>query len=334
MKIIVTGGHGFIGSALIRFLHQNTSHKIVNIDKLTYASNKQSLKDLDSSERYKFFKVDICDKHSLKDIFENERPNILFNLAAETHVDRSIDGPYDFVATNILGTFTLLEVTRDFLTNIKTSINHPFLFQHISTDEVFGSLGKDGFFNEMSKYDPSSPYSASKASSDHLVRAWGKTYNIPFIITNCSNNYGPFQSTDKLIPLVIKNAISGKNIPIYGDGSQVRDWLYVNDHVSALWLIANKGCKGESYNIGGNNEKTNLEVVNKICLILDRLVPISSKKSYKEQIMFVEDRPAHDFRYAIDSTKLKDQINWSPIETFSSGLLKTIEWYLSEGLDK
>jgi dTDP-glucose 4,6-dehydratase len=328
MRFLITGGAGFIGSAVIRNIISNTDDRVLNLDKLTYAGNLESLIDIKSNSRYEFVHGDICDKPLLDDIFVRFRPNVVMHLAAESHVDRSIDGPSDFIQTNILGTYNMLESSRSYWSSSDDKNN--FVFHHISTDEVYGSLGDSRLFTESSPYDPSSPYSASKASSDHLVRAWNRTYGLPILITNCSNNYGPYQFPEKLIPLTILNALDGKTIPIYGDGKQVRDWLHVNDHAQALYQVATNGDIGETYNIGGNNEKTNLEVVLKICKILDKLVPAhpNNISRYSDLIEFVDDRPGHDQRYAIDASKIEFSLGFSPTETFESGLLDTINWYL------
>ena len=329
MNVLITGGAGFIGSAVIRNIISNTADRVLNLDKLTYAGNLESLVDIESNSRYEFVHGDICDRPLLDDIFARFRPNVVMHLAAESHVDRSIDGPSDFIQTNILGTYNMLESSRSYWSSSDDKNN--FVFHHISTDEVYGSLGDSGLFTESSPYDPSSPYSASKASSDHLVRAWNRTYGLPILITNCSNNYGPYQFPEKLIPLTILNALDGKTIPIYGDGKQVRDWLHVNDHAQALYQVVTNGDIGETYNIGGNNEKTNLEVVLKICEILDKLVPErpNNISRYSDLIEFVDDRPGHDQRYAIDASKIEFSLGFSPVETFESGLLDTINWYLN-----
>ena len=333
MKILVTGGAGFIGSAVVRYLIKHTSYSVVNIDKLTYAGNLESLTSISQNERYAFEKVDICDVKEIKRVFDKHQPDIVMHLAAESHVDRSINGPGDFIQTNIIGTYNLLEQSRNYWNNLGVYAKSKFKFHHISTDEVYGDLPhpdeQDGnlpLFTEKSSYSPSSPYSASKASSDHLVRAWGKTYSLPILVTNCSNNYGPFHHPEKLIPLVISNALEDKIIPVYGKGNQIRDWLYVEDHAAALVKVATQGIVGETYNIGGHNEKQNIEVVEQICSILDRLKPKS--RSYKEQIKYVKDRPGHDMRYAIDGYKIQKELGWKPKESFDSGLMKTIKWYL------
>jgi len=329
--ILVTGGAGFIGSAVIRYIINNTDYKVVNLDKLTYAGNLDSLKSVSKNSRYKFEHVDICDKEKVKIIFDRHQPDILMHLAAESHVDRSIDGPSEFIQTNIFGTYILLEITRNYLTGLNDKKKCDFRFHHVSTDEVFGDLcDRDELFTEDTPYAPSSPYSASKASSDHLVRAWSRTFDIPVLVTNCSNNYGPFQFPEKLIPLVIKNILNGKEIPIYGDGKQIRDWLYVDDHAKALLSVALKGNIGETYNIGGHNEKQNIEVVTTICKIMDELLPSKIKgiDNYEQLIKHVDDRSGHDIRYAIDAGKMLKELNWKPDETFKSGIKKTISWYL------
>lgn len=334
MKILVTGGAGFIGSAVIRHIVKNTKDSVINVDKLTYAGNLESLIDAAKSDRYTFEKVDICDRQELDRVFLTYKPDAVMHLAAESHVDRSITGPADFIQTNIVGTYTLLEATREYWNSLDSNAKRRFRFHHISTDEVYGDLphpddhdGELPLFTEQTAYDPSSPYSASKASSDHLVRAWLRTYGLPVIVTNCSNNYGPYHFPEKLIPLVILNALEGRDLPIYGKGEQIRDWLYVEDHACALYKVVTEGGVGETYNIGGHNEKKNIEVVQIICSILDELVPKSKK--YAEQIKFVEDRPGHDRRYAIDASKMSQELNWQPLETFDSGIRKTVEWYLA-----
>jgi len=326
MRVLVTGGAGFIGSALIRHLIANTEHTVINVDKLTYAGNLESLKEVESHERYSFHQLDILNSEKIKQLFFEFQPDVVMHLAAESHVDRSIDGPTAFIQTNIIGTYTLLEVARHYW----KIANKKFIFHHISTDEVYGDLGRNGLFSETSPYAPSSPYSASKASSDHLVRAWNRTYKLPIVITNCSNNYGSHQFPEKLIPLIILNALAGKKLPVYGDGTQIRDWLFVDDHVRALMEVVTKGKAGDTYNIGGHNEKKNIDVINEICTILDQLHPPRNAgvKSYKELITYVEDRPGHDVRYAIDASKIKTNLGWSPIETFDSGIRKTVQWYL------
>lgn len=332
MKIFITGGSGFIGSALVRYCIKNTDFTIINIDKLTYAGSEDSYPEAIGNDRFIHEKIDICDRLEVKNIFKKYSPDAIMHLAAESHVDRSIDSPSNFMQTNIIGTFNLLEAARNYLKYCSLEIKNNFRFHHISTDEVFGDLHDlNSYFTEDSSYDPSSPYSASKASSDHLVRAWHRTYNLPIVITNCSNNYGPYHFPEKLIPHVILNAIQGKDIPVYGNGSQVRDWLYVDDHVNALLQVLLKGGVGETYNIGGNNEKKNIEVVLNICELLEELAPtkkIEGLKNYKDLIKFVDDRPGHDLRYAIDASKIKSELGWSPTETFETGLRKTVEWYL------
>ena len=328
MKILVTGGAGFIGSALVRHLIQNTSYQVLILDKLTYAGNLASLKDVSGSERYSFDQADICDREALDRILSQFQPDAVMHLAAESHVDRSIDGPAAFVETNVVGTYTLLEACRAFWSGLEGTKRDAFRFHHISTDEVFGDLeGPDSLFTEDTPYAPSSPYSASKASSDHFVRAWGRTYGLPILITNCSNNYGPYHFPEKLIPLVIINALHGKPLPVYGNGQQVRDWLFVEDHARALLKVLEEGTVGETYNIGGHNERTNLEVVEAICALLDQLEPRGAPHS--DRIAFVSDRPGHDLRYAIDASKIERELGWIPEETFESGLRKTVEWYLA-----
>jgi dTDP-glucose 4,6-dehydratase len=328
MKFLVTGGAGFIGSSVIRFLINETNHQVLNLDKLTYAGNLESLSSISTNSRYQFIQGDICDLKLITRIFSDFKPDKVMHLAAESHVDRSIDRPAKFIQTNIVGTSVILECALRYWRSLP--LNNNFCYHHISTDEVYGSLGSTGLFNEKTAYDPNSPYSASKASSDHLVRAWYRTYGFPILITNCSNNYGPHQFPEKLIPLMILSALNGNSLPIYGDGEQIRDWLYVEDHAQALYEVIIKGQTGETYNIGGNNEKKNIEVVNEICNLLDELCPekLNGLKSFKELIKFVTDRPGHDKRYAIDSMKIKQNLNWEPKETFETGLRKTILWYL------
>ncbi len=326
-KILVTGGAGFIGSALIRHLIGDTPDHVVNLDKLTYAGNLQSLASVADSSRYRFERVDICDASEVGRVFREHRPDAVMHLAAESHVDRSITGPAAFIQTNIVGTYTLLEAARGYWGTLEAERKATFRFHHISTDEVYGSLGPEGFFTEQTAYQPNSPYSASKAASDHLVRAWHHTYGLPVVTTNCSNNYGPYHFPEKLIPLMILNAISGKPLPIYGKGDNIRDWLYVEDHARALRLVLGRGRVGETYNIGGWNEKTNLEVVDAICVILDELHPQGAPHARLKTN--VPDRPGHDKRYAIDATKIERELGWKPRETFETGLRKTVEWYLA-----
>ena len=329
-NILVTGGAGFIGSAVIRYLINKTNNNVLNIDKLTYAGNLESLDTVSNNPRYQFLHADICDKSAMTKAFDDFKPDIVMHLAAESHVDRSIDGPMDFIQTNIIGTYNLLEVARNYWQNLTEDKKSSFKFHHISTDEVYGDLeGTEDLFTEATSYSPSSPYSASKASSDHLVRAWYRTYGLPIVITNCSNNYGPYHFPEKLIPLVILNALDGKPLPVYGDGKQIRDWLYVEDHARALYLVATTAKVGETYNIGGHNEKQNIDVVKTICTILDNIKPREDGQSYTQQITFVKDRPGHDLRYAIDASKIQQELNWQPQETFESGIRKTVEWYLS-----
>ena len=328
MKILVTGGAGFIGSAVVRHLIENTEDVVINVDKLTYAGNLDSLKSVSDNSRYHFEQVDICDREKMQEVFDKHTPDAIMHLAAESHVDRSIDGPSTFIETNIIGTYTLLEVSRTYWSNLSGDKKEAFRFHHISTDEVYGDLeGPEDFFLETTPYAPSSPYSASKASSDHLVRAWKRTYGLPTLVTNCSNNYGPYHFPEKLVPHMILNALHGKALPVYGDGLQVRDWLFVDDHARALVLVLKKGVIGETYNIGGHNEKKNIEVVHKICELLEELKP-SKGKPYKDLITFVKDRPGHDVRYAIDASKIKRELGWVPEESFETGMKKTVRWYL------
>lgn len=336
LKILVTGGAGFIGSAVIRHIINDTNHSAVNLDKLTYAGNLESLLSIENDPRYAFEQVDICDAAEVKRVFEQHQPDVVMHLAAESHVDRSIDGPAEFMHTNIIGTYTLLEAARAYWSALPEARKKIFRFHHISTDEVYGDLPHPSdtpdagqhLFTETTSYAPSSPYSASKASSDHLVRAWLRTYGLPTLITNCSNNYGPYHFPEKLIPLVILNALEGKPLPIYGEGDQIRDWLYVEDHARALVLVATTGAIGETYNIGGHNEKTNLEVVKTICETLDKLAPNKTGVVYAKQITHVADRPGHDRRYAINADKIQKELGWVPVETFETGLQKTVQWYL------
>lgn len=357
MKILVTGGAGFIGSAVVRYIIAHTQDSVINLDKLTYAGNLESLASVSADPRYSFEQVDICDRAELDRVFASHQPDAVMHLAAESHVDRSIDGPAEFIHTNIVGTYTLLEATRAYWNQLPEPQQQRFRFHHISTDEVYGDLPHPSdqsdsqsalpLFTETTAYAPSSPYSASKASSDHLVRAWLRTYGLPTLVTNCSNNYGPYHFPEKLIPLVILNALDGKALPIYGPGDQIRDWLYVEDHAQALYTVLTRGSIGETYNIGGHNEKTNLEVVQTLCTILDELAPWHSRKdaaattpsdalerlnasnSYAALITHVSDRPGHDRRYAIDASKIEHELGWTPAETFTSGLRKTVDWYLN-----
>ncbi len=327
-KILITGGAGFIGSNLIHYLIQNEQAEVLNVDLLTYAGNRASLRAVESSPLYHFERADIRDHEMMARLFEAFRPDRVMHLAAESHVDRSIDGPADFLNTNIIGTYTMLDISRSYWEKLSGEEKKAFRFLHISTDEVFGSLGREGMFREDTPYDPRSPYSASKASSDHLVRAWQHTYGLPVLITNCSNNYGPYQYPEKLIPVIILNALQGKPIPVYGRGENVRDWLYVEDHARALLRVLEKGTTGETYLIGGNNEQTNIDVVHKICRLLDKHKPREDGSSYAELITFVTDRPGHDLRYAIDASKIKRELGWEPKHDFESGMEKTVLWYL------
>jgi len=331
-KILITGGAGFIGSAVIRYIIKHTNHSVINIDKLTYAGNLESIENIENSNRYAFEQLDICNSNEIKRVFEEYMPDAVMHLAAESHVDRSIDGPREFIHTNIVGTYTVLEQANAYYSNLNNKKKSAFRFHHVSTDEVYGDLeGTNSLFTENTPYSPSSPYSASKASSDHLVRAWHRTYGLPILITNCSNNYGPYQFPEKLIPLIILNALEGKDLPIYGNGKQIRDWLYVDDHAIALLHVMLNGKIGETYNIGGHNEIQNIQVVKRVCKILDEIAPnnIPNLNKYEELIKYVPDRAGHDTRYAIDATKIADELNWTPVETFESGIRKTVEWYLS-----
>ena len=332
MRFLITGGAGFIGSSVIRHLINDTESQVLNIDKLTYAGNLDSLIDVNSSDRYQFLQADICDAVAIHKIFSDFKPNVVMHLAAESHVDRSIEGPSEFIQTNIVGTYTLLESAREYWSSLADEEKASFRFHHVSTDEVYGDLeSTDDLFLETTAYEPSSPYSASKASSDHLVRAWNRTYGLPVVITNCSNNYGPYQFPEKLIPHMILNAISGKSLPIYGDGQQICDWLHVEDHARALVKVALEAKNGQTYNIGGHNEVANIDVVRTLCGLLEELAPNKPEgvKHYKDLITYVKDRPGHDVRYAIDASKIKQDLGWTPLETFETGLRKTVKWYLS-----
>lgn len=328
MRILVTGGAGFIGSALVRRLIEHTDHEVLVFDKLTYAGVLSSLAPVASSPRYSFVRADICDADAVAKALREFKPEVVAHLAAESHVDRSIDGPGAFIQTNLVGTFTMLNQVLHYWRDLTDTDKAAFRFHHISTDEVFGSLGDEGFFTETTPYDPRSPYSASKAGSDHLVRAWGHTYELPVLVTNCSNNYGPYHFPEKLIPLIILRALNGEPLPVYGDGSNVRDWLFVDDHARALQAVFEKGLPGETYNIGGNAERKNIEVVKAICAILDKLRPRGDGAPYDSQITFVTDRPGHDHRYAIDASKIRADLGWTPSVTFEQGIEKTVVWYL------
>jgi len=329
MRIFVTGGAGFIGSALVRHLIAKTGHEVLNFDKLTYAATLSSVEEAAQSDRYRFLKGDICDADAVRAAIAEFRPQVITHLAAESHVDRSIDGPDAFIQTNLVGTYTMLKEACAFWQRLEGDARKEFRFHHISTDEVYGSLGETGLFTEDTPYDPRSPYSASKAGSDHLVSAWGHTYGLPVLITNCSNNYGPYHFPEKLIPLMIVKALAGEPLPVYGKGDQVRDWLHVEDHVRALQMVFEKGRPGRTYNIGGNNEKQNIEVVQAVCVLLDELRPRADGESYAAQVTTVADRPGHDKRYAIDASRIREELGWEPLDTFESGIRKTVEWYLA-----
>jgi len=329
MKILITGGAGFIGSNLVHQILKKTEHSVLNLDALTYAGNLNSLADLDKNSRYEFVRVDICNAALVDQVIQNFQPDWIMHLAAESHVDRSIDGPETFIHTNVIGTLNLLQAARRRYELLEGDAKANFRFLHVSTDEVFGSLGEAGFFTETTPYDPHSPYSASKASSDHLARAWADTFGLPVIVTNCSNNYGPFQFPEKLIPVVILKALRGESIPVYGKGINIRDWLYVEDHADALFAVVSDGKPGDTYNIGGFNERKNIDIVELLCDLLDEMKPREDGKSYREQITFVADRPGHDLRYAIDASKIKEELGWTPKEDHSSGFKKTVEWYLA-----
>ena len=326
---IVTGGAGFIGSAVVRMIINASDDIVVNIDKLTYAGNLDSLQPVADDPRYHFVQADICDASAMAEVFAEYKPDAIMHLAAESHVDRSIDGPGEFIQTNIVGTYTLLEVAREYWSGLQGDKKENFRFHHVSTDEVYGSLGDQGMFLETTPYDPSSPYSASKASSDHLVRSWHRTFGLPVVLTNCSNNYGPYQYPEKLIPLILQKARAGEALPIYGTGKNIRDWLYVDDHARALILVMKQGVQGETYNIGGHNEVTNIDVVKMLCAILDDRDPAKDGRPYAELITYVADRPGHDMRYAIDAGKIQRDLGWTPEETFETGLEKTVDWYLA-----
>ncbi len=332
MKLVVTGGAGFIGSALVRHLIGHTGHRVINLDKLTYAGNLESVGEAGRSERYRFVQMDILDTQAVRALLAREKPDAIMHLAAESHVDRSIDGPGDFIDTNIVGTYRLLEETLRYWNGLDGAGKQAFRFHHISTDEVYGSLGDTGRFCEATPYQPNSPYSASKAASDHLARAWFHTYGLPVVVTNCSNNYGPYQFPEKLIPLTVVRALEGRSLPVYGKGENIRDWLHVEDHVRALLAVLDKGRLGETYNIGGNAERRNIDVVLAICALVDEISPAANGRPRAEQIQFVIDRPGHDLRYAIDAAKIRDELGWQPQETFESGLEKTVRWYLDNSL--
>jgi dTDP-glucose 4,6-dehydratase len=328
LRVFVTGGAGFIGSALVRHLIANTGHHVLNVDALTYAGNLSSVARAQGSERYRFEKADICNQEQMSALIAEFQPDIVTHLAAESHVDRSIDGPAAFIQTNVVGTFSMLSASLRHWQSMPAERREHFRFHHISTDEVFGSLGMEGYFTETTAYDPRSPYSASKAGADHLVKAWGHTYGLPVMITNCSNNYGPYHFPEKLIPLMIIKCLNGEPLPVYGKGDNVRDWLYVDDHVRALQAVFERGRAGENYMVGGRSERTNLEVVHTICDTLDAIRPRDDGQAYRQQIKYVDDRPGHDFRYAIDISKIENELNWKPLESYETGIRKTVEWYI------
>ncbi len=329
MKILVTGGCGFIGTNLVRHLLSDTDHEVINLDKLTYAGNPRSLDDVSGSKRYRFLRVDLADAKAVREAVADVDPDAVMHLAAESHVDRSIDGPSEFIQTNVVGTFNLLDSILGHFNDLSGSRRHQFRFLHVSTDEVYGSLGDTGLFSEESRYDPHSPYAATKAASDHLARAWKTTFELPVIVTNCSNNYGPYQFPEKLIPLMIIKGLSGESLPVYGEGLNVRDWLYVEDHVRALTLVLERGVPGETYNVGGNSERANIDLVNTICRMLDEIRPRDEGTPHKELITYVTDRPGHDFRYAIDSSKIRRELGWQPQHSLEDCLRRTVEWYLA-----
>lgn len=333
MKILVTGGAGFIGSAVVRYIIEKTNYEVLSYDKLTYAGNLDNVRSVSRSDRYQFVRGDICDRDAVQKVINQFQPDKIMHLAAESHVDKSITGPSEFINTNIVGTYTLLESVLEYFKKLDEERKKSFLFHHISTDEVYGELGENGFFTEETPYDPSSPYSASKASSDHLVRAWGRTFKLPVVVTNCSNNYGPYHYPEKLIPLVITKAKNGEKIPVYGRGENIRDWLYVEDHAEALMKVVTKGKAHETYNVGGNSERKNIDVVRSICKLMDEFLPNSPNVPHEKLISFAEDRAGHDFRYAIDCTKIKKELNWVPKMNFEDGLRHTVKWFLEKPIN-